>query len=67
MGRFRGRRPAHPTPLDPFANDVIGHPGVREYNRPRREARLSARGRVLWWGTLALILLGFGALILLTR
>jgi hypothetical protein len=46
-------------------SDVIGHPGVSEFNRHHHDAPLSARGRAIWWTILGLIVLGFVALILL--
>jgi hypothetical protein len=58
--RFTGRRTLG-------RHDIIGHPGVPEFNRHRRDAPLSEGGRLIWWTVPGLLVVGFVALIVLTR
>jgi hypothetical protein len=48
-------------------HDIVGHPGVPEFNRRHRDAPLSATGSLILWTVLAILALGFVALIVFTR
>jgi hypothetical protein len=65
--RFRRRARDRASPLNPFANDVIGYPGVREINREHRDVPLSRRGRLIFYSILVAIGLAFVLLFVLTR
>jgi hypothetical protein len=58
------RRGIHRTS---YRDDIPGYPGVPAPGQQHRDAPLSAGGRLIWWTILGLIVLGFVALILLTR
>jgi hypothetical protein len=65
MGR---RRPwFRKSSLRPSWGDRIPFYGVRAPGQEHRDAPLSIKGRVIWWTTLAVLALGFIALIVFTR
>jgi hypothetical protein len=48
-------------------HDIVGYPGVPEFNRSRGDTRLSPRGRVIFLLSLLGVAVVFRVLVLLTR